>query len=241
MEKQMIRFSLLIILGTLAARAQVVALDGFHNDETAQPDHYQWEGTRPGGFSEFGKLVAEAGGRTRTIRERQKGDTLRGVDVLIIVDPDTLQESEHPRYIETDEADAIEKWVRAGGRLMLLGNDKGNAEFEHFNQLAKRFGVTFREETYPKVVGKGILRARGEGSIFAGGSTVYLVEVAPLAVADPGNVLLADKGTPIMALAPAGKGEVFAIGDPWLYNEYIDRDDNRKTGTALIRYLLKPR
>jgi hypothetical protein len=25
-----------------------------------------------------------------------------------------------------------------------------------------------------------------------------------------------------MALAAAGKGEVFAIGDPWLYNKYID-------------------
>jgi hypothetical protein len=150
----MIRVSLMIMLGTLAAPAQVVALDGFHNDETAQPDHYQWEGTRPGGFSELGKLVAEAGGRTRTIRERINEDTLHGVDMLIIVDPDTPQESEHPRYIEAGEAAAIEKWVRAGGRLMLLGNDKGNAEFEHFNQLAKRFGITFREETYPKVAGK---------------------------------------------------------------------------------------
>jgi hypothetical protein len=44
-----------------------------------------------------------------------------------------------------------------GGRLVLLGNDKGNAEFEHFNRLV-----------------------------------------------------------------------VFAVGDPWLYNEYIDRNDNRK-------------
>jgi hypothetical protein len=62
----MIRLSFFIILGALAAPAQVVALDGFHNDETAQPDHYQWYGTRPGGFSELGKIVAEAGGRTRT-------------------------------------------------------------------------------------------------------------------------------------------------------------------------------
>jgi hypothetical protein len=35
------------------------------------------------------------------------------------------------------------------------------------------------------------------------------------------------------------KGEVFAIGHPWLYNEYIDREDNRKAGAALIRYFLK--
>jgi hypothetical protein len=138
MEKQMIGVSLLIIFGTVAAEARIVALDGFHNDETAQPDHYQWEGTRPGGFSELGKLIAEAGDRTRTIRQRIKEDTLRGIDLLIIIDPDTPQESEHPRYIEPGEADVIEKWVRAGGRLMLLGNDKGNAEFEQFNQFAKR-------------------------------------------------------------------------------------------------------
>jgi unsaturated rhamnogalacturonyl hydrolase len=237
----MIRVAFLLILGALTAGAQVVALDGFHNDETKQPDHYQWEGTRPGGFSELGKVIGAAGGQTKTIRERVTDRTLRGVDVLIIVDPDTPEESDHPRYIESDEADAIDKWVRGGGRLMLMGNDKGNAEFEHFNQLARRFGITFREETYPKVAGKGILKARGEGSIFAGGSTVYLVEVAPLAVANPKHILLADSGTPIMALAPVGKGEVFAIGDPWLYNEYIDREDNRKVGAALIRYLLRQR
>jgi unsaturated rhamnogalacturonyl hydrolase len=67
------------------------------------------------------------------------------------------------------------------------------------------------------------------------------VEIAPLEVADPAAILLADKGTSIVALVRAGKGEVFALGDPWLYNERIDRDDNRKVGAALIRHLLKQR
>ena len=66
----MIRCAVLMIVAALSARAQVVALDGFHNDETKLPDHYRWDGTRPGGFSEFGKLIEEAGGKTRTIRER---------------------------------------------------------------------------------------------------------------------------------------------------------------------------
>jgi hypothetical protein len=35
------RLPFLLILAAIAAQAQVVALDGFHNDETAQPDHYQ--------------------------------------------------------------------------------------------------------------------------------------------------------------------------------------------------------
>ena len=235
----MIRYAVIMILAALSAQAQVVALDGFHNDETKLPDHYRWDGTRPGGFSEFGKLIEEAGGKTRTIRERTTPQALRGVDVFIIVDPDTPLESDDPKYIESDEADAIEKWVRAGGRIMLMGNDKGNAEFEHFNRLAERFGIRFREETYPKVTGKAILKAKGEGSVFGSGSTVYLVEVAPLEVRDPKGVLLADNGTPIMALVHAGKGEVFAVGDPWVYNEYIGREDNRKVAAALMRHLLK--
>ena len=42
-----------------------------------------------------------------------------------------------------------------------------------------------------------------------------------------------------MALVHAGRGEVFAVGDPWVYNEYIGREDNRKVAAALMRHLLK--
>jgi unsaturated rhamnogalacturonyl hydrolase len=129
--------------------------------------------------------------------------------------------------------------VRDGGRLVLLGNDKGNAEFEHFNQLARRFGIEFLEETWPKVKGKGILIATGSNKIFDGSLEAYLVEVAPLKLTGKVDVLLEDKGTPIMALAHAGKGQVFALGDPWVYNEYIDRKDNRKIAANLFRDLLK--
>ncbi len=100
--------------------------------------------------------------------------------MLIIVDPDTPAETAEPKYIENPEAEGIAEWVRNGGKLVLLGNDKGNAEFEHLNQLAGRFGIEFLEETYPKVKGKGILVASGDHPIFAGGLHVYLVEVAPL-------------------------------------------------------------
>jgi len=51
--------------------------------------------------------------------------------------------------------------------------------------------------------------------------------------------LLADQKVPIMALVPVGKGFVFALGDPWLYNEYIGRKDNRQVADHLFRYLLE--
>ena len=47
-----------------------------------------------------------------------------------------------------------------------------------------------------------------------------------------------------MAVAPNGKGMVCAIGDPWIYNEYIDgrrlppRYDNYQGATDLVRWLL---
>lgn len=232
------------LLSALAAQSQsqsqkVVALDGFHNNESKMPDHYQWDGVRSGGFSEFGKVLTGLGAQLTTVRERVTPAVLAGVKAFIIVDPDTPAETADPQYIMLDEIDAIEKWVRAGGRLVLLGNDKGNAEFEHFNRLARRFGIEFLEETYPKVQGKGILIAKGDTSIFEGAPEVYLVEVAPLKLSVGVKILLADRGTPIMALAQAGKGEVFAVGDPWVYNEYIDYKNNRAVVTNLFRELLR--
>ena len=223
----------------LTASAQVVAVDGFHNDEPKMPEHYRWEGASQGGFSELGKTIQALGGELRTVRERLTPAALSGIKIFIIADPDTPAESDHPKYLEPAEIEALDSWVRAGGRLVLLGNDKGNAEFEHFNQLAKRFGIEFLEEKYPRVQGKGILVARGTGSIFDEGLTVYLVEIAPLKLTGNARILLEDHGTPVMALADSGKGKVFALGDPWVYNEYIGRNDNRKVAENLFRLLLQ--
>ena len=235
----MIKTVCALLLSAAAAFAQtVVAVDGFHNNESKMPDHYRWEGTRPGGFSEFGKLLRGLGAELRTVHEPVTAATLAGIDIFIIVDPDTPAETDQPEYIQPAEIDALERWVRSGGRLVLLGNDKGNAEFEHFNQLAKRFGIEFIETTYPKVAGKGILTITGPHPIFEKGLALYLVEIAPLKLSSDVEVILADKGTPIIALAHAGQGKVFALGDPWIYNEYIDRKDNRQIVTNLFRQLL---
>jgi unsaturated rhamnogalacturonyl hydrolase len=222
-----------------ALAQNVVALDGFHNKESKMPDHYQWDGTRPGGFSTLGKMLEGLGAKLTTVREHVTPAVLTGVKVFIIVDPDTPAETDHPEYIMPDEIAAIEQWVRDGGRLVLLGNDKGNAEFQHFNQLARKFGIEFLEETYPKVKGKGILVARGDSWLFEGAPEVYLVEIAPLKVSSGVETLLAHEGTPVMALAHVGRGEVFALGDPWIYNEYIGHKDNRAIAANLFRRLLR--
>ena len=35
--------------------------------------------------------------------------------------------------------------------------------------------------------------------------------------------MLTDKGDVLMAVAKVGKGTVYAVVDPWVYNEYTDR------------------
>ncbi len=233
-------FIFLLTLAAAPVGAQaVVALDGFHNSERPLPEHYQWEGTSDGSFSKLANGFRAHDVELRTIRTRIDAASLQGVNLLIIVDPDTPAETPDPKYIEDSEIDVIARWVGEGGRLVLLGNDKGHAEFTHFNRLASRFGIQFLEETYPKVTGKAILVATGKHSIFEGGLQAYLVEVAPLKLAAPAESMLTDNGTEIMALARVGRGIVFALGDPWLYDEYIERNDNVRIATNLFTMLLE--
>jgi len=236
-----IRFTALALLAVCVAplHAQaVVGLDGYHNHESKLPEHYQWEGTSDGSFAMLGKAFQAHDVEIRTVRTKIDRAALEPLRLLIIVDPDTPDETSEPKYIEDSEIDAIDAWVRGGGRLVLLGNDKGHAEFTHFNTLASRFGIRFIEDTYPKVSGKAILVATGSHPIFAGGLNAYLVEVAPLQLTAPAQAVLTDKGTDIMALAQVGNGMVFALGDPWLYDEYIGKNDNVAIATKLFTMLL---
>ena len=229
----------LVTATRLRAQGPVVALDGFHNNESKMPDHYQWGGTSDGSFGKLANGFRAHDVELRTIHSRIDAKALEGVRLLIIVDPDTPEETADPKYIEDAEIDAIERWVVDGGRLVLLGNDKGHAEFTHFNKLAARFGIQFLEETFPKVSGKAILEATGSDAIFEGGLKAYLVEVAPLKLTLPAQSMMKVDGTDIMALARVGSGMVFALGDPWLYDEYIERDDNIKIATTLFTMLLQ--
>jgi unsaturated rhamnogalacturonyl hydrolase len=234
-----------VLLAGVMASAQnvshkVVLLDGYHNQETKQPMHYRWEGTDNGGFSILGEMLKGMGAELKTTETTTTPQTLTNVDCLIIVDPDTPAESDHPNYMGREEIEAIVPWVEKGGRLLLLGNDKGNAEFEHFNQLAERFGIHFVEATLGKTSGKAILKLEGKGPIFANGNRFYGVDIAPLQVTrkSSAEVLLEYQNTPAMVLVHQGRGLVFALGDPWIYNEYIHREDNEAIARNLFLMLL---
>ncbi|MEP6539472.1 MAG: hypothetical protein ABJF23_29310 [Bryobacteraceae bacterium] len=238
------RFLLLLSVSVLAGAQPAhfkVAVDAYHNNEDKMPQHYRWEGTNQGGFSELGKVLQGMGGELQSIGERLNAKNLGSIDCLIIVDPDTPAETSDPKYLEKDEIDAVEKWALGGGRLVLLGNDKGNAEFRHFNQLAARFGIEFEETVYRNKEGKSKLTILTSSPLLGAPGTFYAVDVAPLKVPVSAQVMLAEEGTALMALVPASKGSVFALGDPWIYNEYIDTRDNRRLVTAAFRNLMTRR
>ena len=54
---------------------------------------------------------------------------------------------------------------------------------------------------------------------------MFLKEISELKVKAPAKTIVTKDNAAIIAVAKYGKGTVFAVGDPWVYNEYID---NRK-------------
>ncbi len=235
---------------------KTVLLDCFYNNEwrkdpTGRPVryHYVWEDSTNSGFSLLGGIISKLGASIDSLCQAPTAQTLGKASVYIIVDPDTPLETEHPNYVEQPAIDAMVDWVRNGGILVLMGNDKGNAEFEHFNRLAARFGIHFNEDSRNKVVGNaydmGKFDSFPDHPLFKGVKQIYMKEICTLKVQDPATALLTDHGDVIIAYAPAGKGGVFAVGDPWLYNEYADHRklpeafENDKAAENLFRWLLQ--
>ena len=161
--------------------------------------------------------------------------------MLIVVDPDTLKETPAPNLITDAEIDAVTSWVKNGGTLLLLGNDPGNSEFPRMNALARRFGIEFEEKKHADAQGISKLTlSTPKGGWFTPGLQFYAVDVAPLRIsATNAEVLLAERQTAIMAAVKDGKGQVIALGDPWLYNEYLYTQDNRRMAEELFRTILR--
>jgi len=235
---------------------KTVLLDCFYNNEWRKDArgnpvryHYVWEDTTNSGFSMLGKIISNLGSVIDTLCEAPTAHALKRASIYIIVDPDTPQETEHPNYIDPRAADAVAEWVRQGGALVLMENDKGNAEFERFNLLAGRFGLRFNENSRNKVVGKeydtGMFDSFPDHPLFKGVKKIFMKEVSTLKVQDPASALLSDKGDVIIASMAVGTGAVFAVGDPWLYNEYMDHRrlpqdfENEKAAENLFRWLLQ--
>lgn len=239
------------IIGQSVSAQTVVGLDNWFNRETnaktGQPYHYLWNDTEWSGYSRWGEIFTSRGAEIETIEKPVKS-VLKDIDVYIIVDPDTTTESKTPNYIAREDIEAIKKWVKKGGVLAILANDAPNCEFKHLNQLTKQFGITFNHVTLHPVTGTNFEMGASvnlpDHPLFKEVKKIYIKEVSDINLSGTANAVLKENGKVLIAENKYGKGYVFAIGDPWIYNEYIDHDripesfDNRKAAENLSDMLL---
>lgn len=214
-------------------KGKVVAVDGYFNNEfrkdlngNQENFHYTWEDRMHSGFWVWGSIINELGARTTTIKAAPTAENLKDVNVYIIVDPDTKKETAKPNFVQADDIKNISNWVKNGGVLVMMANDTSNCEHKNFNLLAKEFGIQFLPKNINMVQGtqweQGRLDIPANNPVFKNTQAVYIKELAPLALSGTAKAILSDKGEVIIAVAKVGKGTVFAVGDPWLYNEYTD-------------------
>jgi len=246
-------------------KGKTVMLDNYFNNEWKKdatgvevPFHYTWSDKANSGFSMFGNVFDIYGVKKNTLTAAPTKENLKNANIYIIVDPDTEKETAKPNYIQQNDINVIADWVKNGGVLLLMGNDSGNAEFQHFNQLAGKFGIHFDEVSKNRVQGndykQGAIIIPAANYIFRSARKIYIKELSTVSQINIPMVGLKDSwqidlknGTDnIIMTVSYGRGRVIAVGDPWLYNEYLDgrklpmEYENYKAGTDLVRWLIKP-
>ncbi len=237
-----------------------VVLDNYYNNEWIKgpsgkliPFHYVWEERDNNGFYFLGNIFQQFGAKISTMKSapvsKSGKEQLKNASVYIIVDPDTDKETAHPNYMDESNARVIADWVRQGGVLVLLGNNHGNAELQKFNLLAEKFGVRFNDDDQLMVKGdhyeQGALYIEPDNPIFKNAKKLYTKEVSSLTVRKPATAIVSREGKDYIATAGYGKGMVFVLGDPWIYNEYVDgrklplEYENYKGAREWVAFLLK--
>jgi unsaturated rhamnogalacturonyl hydrolase len=237
-------------------KGKTVLLDSYFNNEYHKditgksiPFHYKWEEQDNNGFSFLGQIFNNYGLHTKTLNEAPDAENLKKAAAYVIVDPDIPKENPDAKYIEEPHIRAISNWVKNGGVLVVLNNDTGNAEFVHLNKLMAKFGISFNLNSVNRVVGRnfeqGAINIPQDNFIFKTARKIYIKELSTLQLSNPAVAQLTNGKDIIVATAKYGKGTVFAVGDPWFYNEYTDgrklppEYDNFKAANDLVIWLVK--
>jgi unsaturated rhamnogalacturonyl hydrolase len=115
--------------------------------------------------------------------------------------------------------------------------------------LVKKFGIQFNYDSRNKVTGSqfemGSFVIPANHSILKNLKRIYIKEYASQTITPPAKAVFSDGNTVVMSVAKVGKGTVFAVGDPWLYNEYFDGRklpadlENYKAGNDLVKWAIK--
>jgi unsaturated rhamnogalacturonyl hydrolase len=223
----------LAVTGQPGAR-KTVLLDAWFNSQTRKNAagqtelfHYKWDDDANSGFSFFGRAFQRYGVNLATETTAPTAPDLGRAQIYVLASPDIPVRNPTPHYMDKASGDAIQAWVKAGGVLLLMENDVTNSEFDHFNTMSERFGIHFNSVIRNKVDGDKwemgtVMIPEGTG-VFEQPHKAYLKEICTIRLSGPAKAVLTDQGDVLMAVAKYGKGTVFAVVDPWIYNEYVDR------------------
>ncbi|HEX4032481.1 MAG TPA: glycoside hydrolase family 88 protein [Terracidiphilus sp.] len=237
-------------------RGDVVMADGWFNSQKRMDAfgheiyfHYKWDTQDMPGYSLFGHIFRNYGAETRELDAEPTAANLSGAQVFVIASPDNVDKNPHPHYANAEDADQLAQWVKAGGVLMILENDTSFADLEHFNVISDKFGIHFNSVLRKHVIGTqwemGKIAIDGKGPIFHHPHTLYMKDVCTITVSGPAKALLSEGSDTFMAAAKYGRGTVYAVVDPWLYNEYTNGlklpavYDNYAAGKELARWVLE--
>ena len=236
-------------------QGKTVTLDNYFNNEWKKDSmgknykfHYTWEDQANSGFYTLKNLFNYAGAKTTTLSASPTALNLKNSDVYIIADPDNEKETAKPNFVNAKEIDAIYNWVNTGGVLVFFANDYTNAELARFNPLSEKFGIHFNNDMINAVKNDeyetGAFTIPAGHPVFKTSKKVYIKEISTLKLSGSAKSVYSSENNVIMATSKVGKGTVFAIGDPWLYNEYVDgrklplQYENFKAANDLVKWLL---
>jgi unsaturated rhamnogalacturonyl hydrolase len=214
-------------------RGKRVLLDAWFNSQRrmnalrqSESFHYKWNDYSDSGFSLFGHLFHDYGMETDTLDQAPTVVNLGQAQFYILVSPDIPAKNPQPHYVTRRDAEQVAAWVKQGGILLMMENDPANADIKHLDMLADMFGIHFNSVLSHHVIGDtysmGRLDVQGDGELFTQPLVLFMKDTCTITVSGAARSLLVDRGDVMMAAAKYGKGTVFAVVDPWIYNEYTD-------------------
>ena len=236
-------------------KGRTVVMDNYFNRETHNDAfgkkvvfHYKWWELDNGGFSTMAHILHKIGLKTVSLDEGPTLENLKNASIYFLIDPDWPKENKNPNYIEPKHVEALYNYVKNGGVMVMMANDSNNVEFKHYNELAERFGIHWNENMRHDVIDnqfeQGALPIPPGHPIFKNTKKVYIKQLCTQDLKKPAYSVYTEKGEVIMSVSKVGKGTVFAVGDPWFYNEYLDgrkipaEYENYKAAEELVRWLL---
>ena len=237
-------------------KGKIILLDRYFNSEKKKDVdgnmvywHYVWEEKSNAGFSTLGDIFQRYGAKLSSLDVAPSATDLKRASVYIIVDPDHVKDNPAPNYVSLKDISVINDWVKDSGTLVLMANDSANCELQNFNKLAGTFGIKFTDKSINMVKNdvfeQGVVFPGDNNPIFKKTKKMFLKEISTLEIKAPAKANTVKNSEVIMATAKYGRGTVFAVGDPWLYNEYLDRRklpaeyENFKAAEDLVKWLLK--